>query len=74
MLRRRLWTLAREGVGTPLVLHPWELDEHQPKLLDAPMGHRFAHVAGLPGYAQRLSQALKGIRLEPLEAWIARQA
>lgn len=57
--------------GTPLVLHPWELDEHQPLLpSNVSRGHRFTHSAGLGGYGQRLRRLLKGVRLESLECWL----
>ena len=60
--------------GTPVVLHPWELDEGQPPLPEVPWGHAFTHGAGLAGYGTRLRRILGGIRLEPIEAWVGRQA
>ena len=60
LTRRALESLARRDAGTPLVLHPWELDEGQPRLPEASWGHRFAHGAGLRGYAQRLRDLLQG--------------
>jgi polysaccharide deacetylase family protein (PEP-CTERM system associated) len=75
LLRARLSALAEEGAGTPLVLHPWELDEGQPALREASAGHRFAHGAGLKGYGPRLRSLWAGLALEPLEDWIrAREA
>jgi polysaccharide deacetylase family protein (PEP-CTERM system associated) len=73
LLRPRLLDLAQAGSGTPLVLHPWELDEDQPRLPVATAGHRFAHAAGLPGYGRRLRRLWAGLGLVPLEAWIQRQ-
>lgn len=70
LLRARLQGLARADAGTPLVLHPWELDEGQPRLPVATRGHRFAHSAGLRGYGKRLRKLWRGITLVPLEAWI----
>ena len=73
------WTkalLARRAdrdPGTPVVLHPWELDEGQPPLPDVPWGHAFTHGAGLSGYGARLRRILRGIKLEPLEAWVLRR-
>ncbi|HPS67275.1 MAG TPA: DUF3473 domain-containing protein [Holophaga sp.] len=66
-LRSRIRELARGGAGTPLVLHPWELDEEQPPLPHCTLGHRFAHSAGLRGYAARLERILEGLRLVSLE-------
>lgn len=71
LLRARLQRLAEAGAGTPLVLHPWELDEGQPRLPVATAGHRFAHAAGLAGYGERLRGLWRGLGLVPLEAWIA---
>ena len=70
MLRRQVRSLAAEDAGTPLVLHPWELDEGQPDLPVASRGHRFAHSAGLRGYGMRLRKLWSGIALIPLETWI----
>jgi len=70
LLRARLQALAAERAGTPLVLHPWELDEGQPRLPEVSLGHRFAHAAGLKNYGRRLRRLWKGLTLEPLEAWI----
>ncbi len=70
LVRRALETLAAEDAGTPLVLHPWELDEGQPELPGASFGHRFAHSAGLRGYGAHLRDLLAGIRLTSLEAWV----
>ena len=70
LVRRALEELAWEDAGTPLVLHPWELDEGQPELPGASFGHRFAHGAGLRGHAGRLRDLLAGIRLITLEAWV----
>lgn len=70
--RRRLWTLAEGGAGTPVVLHPWELDEAQPRLpKGTPRGHRFAHAAGLRGYGRRLRRILAGLPLLPIEAFLS---
>ena len=70
LLRRALEDLAVEDAGTPLVLHPWELDEGQPPLPGASPGHRFAHGAGLRGHGDRLRQLWVGLRLISLEDWI----
>ncbi len=70
LLRRRLTALAAEDAGTPVVIHPWELDADQPALPGASLGHRFAHSAGLKGYGARLRKLLSGIRLVPLDAWV----
>ena len=71
-LRQHLKTLAATGAGTPLVLHPWELDERQPSLPAGTLGHRFAHSAGLRGLPARLRRLWWGLELRPLETWIAR--
>jgi polysaccharide deacetylase family protein (PEP-CTERM system associated) len=70
-LRIRFEHLAESQAGTPLVLHPWELDEAQPRLPVATRGHRFAHSAGLRGLAARLRGLWSGLPLVPLEDWIA---
>ena len=67
-LRIRIERLARTAAGTPLVLHPWELDPGQPRLPQATRGHRFAHSAGLEGYGPRLARILAGLRLSSIEA------
>lgn len=74
LLRARLRKLAATDAGTPLVLHPWELDEGQPCLPVATRGHRFAHSAGLRGYGPRLRELWRGIALVPLETWIEGRA
>jgi polysaccharide deacetylase family protein (PEP-CTERM system associated) len=71
LLRGAILDLAKEDSGTPLVLHPWELDEAQPHLPKVSLGHRFAHSAGLKGYGKRLRRLWKGIELVPAESWIA---
>jgi len=71
LVRRALEALAAEDAGTPLVLHPWELDDAQPPLPGASLGHRFAHSAGLRGYGDHLRDLLAGFRLVSLEAWVA---
>lgn len=70
LLRHRIRALAARDAGTPLVLHPWELDEGQPDLPIATRGHRFAHSAGLSGYGKRLRRLWRGIQLIPLEDWV----
>jgi len=74
LLRRKYEAIARRGSGTPLILHPWELDEDQPKLPgEAGFAHRFAHCAGLRGYGTRLRRLLNGFQLVSLETWLSRQ-
>jgi peptidoglycan/xylan/chitin deacetylase (PgdA/CDA1 family) len=73
LVRRALETLALEDAGTPLVLHPWELDEGQPDLPGASFGHRFAHSAGLRGHGGRLRDLFAGFRLTSLETWVETQ-
>ena len=70
LTRRALETLAQEDAGTPLVLHPWELDEGQPALPGASLGHRFAHGAGLRGYGSHLRDLFAGIPFTSLETWV----
>ncbi len=70
LLRAELAALGKENAGTPLVLHPWELDEDQPSLPQANLGHRFAHRAGLKGYGSRLRSLWSGLHLVPMESWI----
>jgi polysaccharide deacetylase family protein (PEP-CTERM system associated) len=70
LLSAELAALHAEDAGTPLVLHPWELDESQPLLPQASLGHRFAHRAGLRGYGARLRKLWSGLQLVPLETWI----
>ncbi|HWQ09435.1 MAG TPA: DUF3473 domain-containing protein, partial [Holophaga sp.] len=67
-LRRRLHALAGRQAGTPVVLHPWELDEGQPPLPTATFGHRFAHSAGLRNYGARLRRILHGLQLVSIES------
>ncbi len=74
VVRRALEALALAGAGTPLVLHPWELDEGQPALPGAGPGHRFAHGAGLRGHGERLRDLWAGFRLVSLETWLSRSA
>lgn len=69
-LRRRIRALALGDAGTPLTLHPWELDIAQPPIPEASRGHRFAHGAGLRGYESRLRRMLRGIQLLPIEDWL----
>jgi peptidoglycan-N-acetylglucosamine deacetylase len=73
LVRRALETLAQEDAGTPLVLHPWELDEGQPHLPGASLGHRFAHSAGLRGYGSHLRDLFAGLSLTSLESWVEAQ-
>jgi hypothetical protein len=70
LLSAELRSLQAEGAGTPSVLHPWELDEGQPRLPQASLGHRFAHRAGLRGYGSRLRRLWSGLGLVSLESWI----
>jgi polysaccharide deacetylase family protein (PEP-CTERM system associated) len=69
-LRSRIWRLARQQAGTPLVLHPWELDEEQPPLPPCALVHRFAHSAGLRGYGSRLRRVLGGLPLVSIETYL----
>lgn len=69
--RTLMHRLAEADAGTPLVLHPWELDEGQPPLPEVPWGHAFVHKAGLGGYGARLRRILRGLKLIPLETWVA---
>ena len=71
LVRRALETLALEDAGTPLVLHPWELDEGQPDLPGVSFGHHFAHSAGLRGHGDLLRDLFSGFQLVSLEAWVA---
>jgi hypothetical protein len=73
LVRQALMALAQEDAGTPLVLHPWELDEGQPDLFGASFGHRFAHSAGLRGHGGRLRDLFAGFRLTSLEIWVEAQ-
>lgn len=73
LVRRALEELALDDAGTPLVLHPWELDADQPRLPGLSLGHRFTHSAGLRGYEGRLRNLLDGFRLVSLERWVASQ-
>lgn len=63
--RNRLGSLQGEGAPA-LVLHPWELDEGQPRLEGGPM-LRFIHGAGLRGFGKRLRRILAGLWLSPIE-------
>ena len=68
-LKRRLDRFA--AAGTPIVLHPWELDEGQPRLPDSVgFGHHFAHGAGIRGFGARLRRLLEGRTLVSLETWL----
>jgi len=69
-LQRRLRALAGADAGTPLTLHPWELDAEQPAIPEATWGHRFAHGAGLREYGARLRRMLRGMDLVPIEDWL----
>lgn len=60
--------------GGVLVLHPWELDEVQPKLHGATLTHRFAHGTGLKGYRERLQRLFSGFELCPLESFFMETA
>ena len=73
LVRRALEELALEDAGTPLVLHPWELDPEQPRLRNISLGHRFTHSAGLRGYQGRLRDLLEGFQLVSLESWVESQ-
>jgi hypothetical protein len=50
------------------------LDETQPLLPGASLGHRFAHRAGLVGYGERLRRLLTGLALVPIEDWLSATA
>jgi len=69
-LRHRIHRLVKRGDGTPLVLHPWELDEGQPRLPQCSLGHRFAHGAGLRGFGSRLRRILTGVPLVSIERFL----
>lgn len=70
-LRRQLRLKAQAAAGTPLVIHPWELDEDQPDLpADVSFGHRWSHRAGLRGYGPRLRRMLTNFDLRPLEGFL----
>ena len=69
-LRSRIQKLARQESGTPLVLHPWELDEAQPSLPECSLVHRFAHSAGLKGYSDRLRWILRGLHPTSIEDFL----
>lgn len=70
-LRRQLRLKAQAGAGTPLVIHPWELDEGQPELpAGTPWGHRWTHAVGLRGFGARLRRLLPDLELRPLEAFL----
>jgi polysaccharide deacetylase family protein (PEP-CTERM system associated) len=69
-LRSRIQELAREQAGTPLVLHPWELDEGQPSLPHCALYHRFTHSAGLRGYTARLHRILRDLPLVSIEQYL----
>ena len=69
-LARRLRWLAAFDAGSPLTIHPWELDAEQPVIQGVSRGHRFAHGAGLRGFQDRLRRILKGIQLVPIEDWL----
>ena len=73
LVRRALETLAAEDAGTPLLLHPWELDPDQPALPGVSFGHRFVHSAGLRGYGEHLRDLFAGLHLVTLEAWVEAQ-
>ncbi len=73
-LARRLRWLAAFDAGSPLTIHPWELDAEQPALQGVSRGHRFAHRAGLKGFQARLQRLLKGIQLVPIEDWLSANA
>ncbi|HJW73171.1 MAG TPA: DUF3473 domain-containing protein [Geothrix sp.] len=70
LVRQAYLDLASQDLGTPLLLHPWELDEHQPSLPGGSLGHRFVHSAGLRGYGDRLRDLMAGIPLVSLETWL----
>ncbi len=72
-LQSRVQALALEDAGTPLVVHPWELDEDQPVLQKCGLIHHLAHYTGLRGYGQRLRGILRGVRLISLEEWLELQ-
>ena len=69
-LASRLHRLAAFDAGSPLMIHPWELDATQPALQGASKGHRFAHGGGLRGFESRLRRLLAGIQLVPIEDWL----
>ncbi len=73
LVRRALEGLAQEDAGTPLVLHPWELDADQPRLPRVSLGHRYTHSIGLRGYEGRLRELWQGFHLISLDAWVADQ-
>ena len=70
LVRPAYVALATEDAGTPLVLHPWELDDRQPRLPWGTPGHRFVHSVGLRGFGGRLKELVAGLQLVSLERWI----
>jgi polysaccharide deacetylase family protein (PEP-CTERM system associated) len=70
LVRQAYLELASQDAGTPLVLHPWELDERQPSLPGGTFGHRFVHCAGLRGVGSSLRDLMAGIQLVSLETWL----
>lgn len=70
-LRQQIRHKARSAAGTPLVIHPWELDQGQPQLPGGiPFGHRWTHRVGLVRFGLRLRRLLAGLDLRPLNAFL----
>jgi peptidoglycan-N-acetylglucosamine deacetylase len=62
---RRVERLNRAGTPAVFWVHPWEFDPDPPRMR-LPWSLRFAHYAGLGGFARRLDEVLAGARFAPL--------
>lgn len=70
LTRRALIRSAARGAPGTFYIHPWEIDPEQP-MLEAPLGARFKHYAGLRRTEPRLERLLTEFRFRPMGSTVA---
>ena len=62
-----LRSAERRGAPATIYIHPWELDQDQPRI-DAPLLTRVRHYGGLSRTAPRVRRLLSSFRFQPIAA------
>lgn len=70
LTRLALEEAQARGVPGTLYVHPWELDEAQPRL-PVPLSVRLRHYGGLPRVRSRLERVLRDFRFRPIASTAA---
>lgn len=70
LTRLALEEAAARGVPGTLYVHPWELDEDQPRL-PVPLSVRLRHYGGLRRVRNRIGRVLREFRFRPIAATVA---